>query len=189
MKKLVEYLKAAARGPIYDTSYLESLIVDCWDRFFGSDRAGMTAEKLIQRMENVYWDPPILSFSIERHGGLVLGSTRAEVQKWELNLDDMSASFSIIGRRQIVPMQERVYVKPLANEIAELISDHKNDERLNWKKDGSVRILIGKILPGESVVKQTLSGRRKRFRNELEKLLTAQGWEKISYYNYRPPKN
>lgn len=140
-------------------------------------------------MENIYWDPPILSFAIERHGGLVLGSTRTEVQKWELNLDDMSASFSVTGHRQIVPMQERVYVKPLAKEIAELIFNHKNDERLHWKKDGSVRVIIGKILPGESVVKQTLSGRRKRFRNELDKLLTAERWEKISYYSYRPPKN
>jgi hypothetical protein len=189
MKKLIEYLKATARGPINDTSYLEPLIIDCWDRFFGSDRAGMTAEKLIQRMENIYWDPPILSFSIERHGGLVLGSTRAEVQKWELNMDDMSASFSIIGRRQIVPMQERVFVKPIAKEISELIINHKNDKRLNWKKDGSVRIFIDKILPRESAFKQTLSGRRKRFRNELERLLTAEKWEKISYYHYRPPKD
>jgi hypothetical protein len=37
----------------------------------------MTGQKLLGRMEEVVWEPPILSFTVERHGGTVQGSSRA----------------------------------------------------------------------------------------------------------------
>ena len=63
-------------------------------------------------------------------------------------------------------------MKPLAAEIATLILDRKEDERLTWNKEGTVRFLISAILPDHSAVKQTLLGRRKRFRAEIGKLLS-----------------
>ena len=166
---------------------LESLVIDSWDEFSGSSNGGMTVYKLTGRIENLYWEPPILSFIIERHGGLVLGSTRAEKQKWELNLDTRTADFSRDKSRTIKPRQKPLDVKPKAKEIFELIINKKDDECLKWKKDGSVRILINRIYPERSAPKQTVEGRRKRFRVELERLLTAQGWEKTSHYNFKPP--
>jgi hypothetical protein len=29
----------------------------------------MTGDKLLDRMEKVVWEPPVLTFTIERHGG------------------------------------------------------------------------------------------------------------------------
>ena len=57
---------------------LERLLSEVWDDLGGSD-CGMAGHKLIGRMEHVEWNPPVLTFTIERHGGTVLGSTRAEL--------------------------------------------------------------------------------------------------------------
>jgi hypothetical protein len=76
-------------------------------------------------------------------------------------------------------MQPRLNVKPIVEEIAGLIVDRQQDSRLKWNSDGSVRVLIGKILPSDSAENQTLQGRRKRFRTELERLLANQGWHEV----------
>ena len=39
--------------------------------------------------EDLTWDPPNLCFSIDRHGGTVMGSKRAERQTWMLNLQTL----------------------------------------------------------------------------------------------------
>ncbi len=39
------------------------------------------------RMEDVRWEPPVLSFRIERHGAMGVGSTRAELQNWRVDFD------------------------------------------------------------------------------------------------------
>jgi hypothetical protein len=41
----------------------------------------------LSRMKDATWNPPILEFTIERHGGTALGSTRASLQRWEINMD------------------------------------------------------------------------------------------------------
>jgi len=46
----------------------------------------MTADKLLGRMEEVLWSPPDLTFSIERHGAAALGSSRAELQEWMIDV-------------------------------------------------------------------------------------------------------
>src|SRR3990172_4427109 len=61
---------------------LEHLLVDSWDELDGSHLEGMRAYKLVGRMEEVEWRPPTLSFTIERHGGVMYGSSRAELQEW-----------------------------------------------------------------------------------------------------------
>lgn len=73
-------------------------------------------------------------------------------------------------------MQARLDVEALAEEIAALIVSRKEDDRLRWYEDGQVRVLIGKVLPEASAVKQTLAGRRKRFRAALAERLAAEGW-------------
>jgi hypothetical protein len=72
-------------------------------------------------MEAVAWNPPVLTFRIERHGGTVLGSTRAELQHWHVDLERKTASLVKTGRRQLRPMQPRLNVEPLVEEIVRLI--------------------------------------------------------------------
>ena len=180
MKDLIEYFGSMPSGSIQDTSNLEALLANCWHEFTGYDSERMTGYKLYGRMEDVIWNKPILSFTIERHGITVVGSSRAEIQKWELNIQDRIATcFGAIGYRQIYPMQSRLNVKPIAEDIANLIASHQNDERLKWYSVDRVQILIGMILTNKSACKQTLTNRRKRLRENVRKLLNNLGWKEV----------
>src|SRR4051794_5739582 len=90
--KLQTYLSGLAPGPITDAAELEGLLEPCWHAFVGSDNGGMEGRKLLGRMEDGAWDPPLLTFTVERHGATVLGSTRAELQKWTVDLEKRTAS-------------------------------------------------------------------------------------------------
>ena len=188
MQKLREYLRAQSPGPIDDDWALSSLLAACWDELDYSPEAGMDADadKLIGRMENVYWDPPLLTFKIERHGGIPKGSTRAEIQPWTVDIENRSAICGRPTSRQIRPRAPSLNVKPLAKQTADLILTGHSDNRLKWNDDGSVRVLIGEIIPSGSAYKQTLGGQRRRFRDEVERLLSNRGWQKVRVNVYAP---
>jgi hypothetical protein len=186
MDKLINYLKTLSPGEISETRYLEPLLKDAWNEFSGSNLESMAGWKILNRIENVQWNPPFLSFIIERHGITVGGSTRATLQEWELNLSSKTASCGEIGRRQLYPMKNKLDINPFAEEIAHLIINFKEDVRLKWNNDKSVQILIGKILPEVGTSKQTIEARRKRFRTKVEQLIFDVHWGKIRVNVYRP---
>jgi len=187
MRELLAYLASAPPGPLSEVGELDALLARYWEELEGGDAEGMSGYKLHGRMEQVVWEPPILQFSIERHGATALGSTRAEVHDWTVDVEQRSASLSGTGIRQLYPMQARLDVGPMAKEITESIVNHREDPRWRWQKDGSVRILIGKVLPADSAVKQTLEGRRRRFRQVVEEYLTDSGWPKVRVDVYSAP--
>jgi len=176
MEALRSYLNSIPPGQIQDASMLEQLLAACWHEFGGDDGA-MAGYKLRGRMEEVQWNPPILSFRIERHGGAAMGSTRAEIQHWELDIDQEVRSLRHVGGRQLRPMTPGLNVKPLAEEVADLIERRQEDERLKWYSDDRVRVVLAKILPAGSAVQQTLAGRRKRFWKALDERLGGR-WER-----------
>lgn len=186
MQKLLEYLKSIPPGDVTDVGTLDSLLAACWEELEGSDAEGMEPYKLLNRMERISWDPPELNFTIERHGGTVLGSTRAELQTWKVNFETRSAICGIGGHRQLRPMSPKLNVKPIAEEIVGLILRRQQDSRLKWNPDGSVRVLIGNIIAAGSSPQQTLVGRRRRFREEVERLLTNHGWHNVRVNVYAP---
>ena len=47
----------------------------------------------------------------------------------------------------------------MVEELIELVASHREDGRLKWYNDGSVRIIVGSVLPEGSAVKQTLEDR------------------------------
>jgi hypothetical protein len=138
----------------------------------------MAAYKLSGRTEDLEWKPPVLTFNIERHGGFVNGSTRAEVQKWEVDLDQETASLMGIGRRQIIPMAPRLDVKAVAAEIATIINEQREDGRVKRLAANRVRILTGEVIPATN--QRTTASRRKRFAQELERLLLPLGWQRTN---------
>jgi hypothetical protein len=173
---LLAYLKKTPEGEIADTAELEELLAECWDEFVG-DYGGMEPYKLFGRMEDVSWSYPILEFVIERHGGTAMGSSRAELQYWTLDVEHKTRSMYIEGYRQVEPRAAPVDVKPIADELVRLITAGSKDPRLQWSAAGHVRILTGKILPTESAVKQTLEGRRRRLNNAIAERLLPLGWQ------------
>jgi hypothetical protein len=144
----------------------------------------MTANKLLGRIEEISWEPPTLSFIIERHGGMTYGSSRAELQYWSIDVDEGTAAFGPGSYRQKRPRQPPLDVKPLAREVADLIENGISDERLEWGKD-EVRVQIGKIIPSEYQPKETLTGRRKRFRKALSEELEPKGWIQVRPNSFR----
>ena len=178
-QKLVQlrnYLARMNTGPITEVSKIESLLAACWDDLGISRDGGMEGYKLYDRMEDVNWNPPLLAFQIEQHGGTVQGSSRAELQQWTIDVVTGIASFAESGFRQTRPMAARVDVNPIAEGIAALIVKGQEDERLKWFEDGRVRVEIGKVISEWTAAKRTIQGRRRHFREELEELLSRHGW-------------
>ena len=165
-------------GPVADVHSLELMLGPIWDTL-PSDDPSMTGNKLLNRMERPIWNPPVLVFRIERHGAASLGSSRAEVQEWTVDLERMTTTVNIVARRQVRPPQQGFDVKPVAAELCNAIIAGNQDDRLKWEGDSKVRVLIGKVLPEKSAVKDTLAGRRKRLRDELTRLLVQARWKPV----------
>lgn len=177
-QQLRQFLAKLSPGPVPSEvePELVQLLEDCWDMFNGSTEGKMEAYKL-QRMEDPRWHPPSLSFTVERHGGTALGSSRAELQRWVVDLDGRVAEYQTDGYRQLYPRAASVDVKPIADELVALILSGSQDERLRWSAGGNVRVLSGRIFPAISAVKRTLEGRKSRLTYAMQERLAPHGWQ------------
>jgi hypothetical protein len=101
MKELTDYLTNLDPGPVEQTSHLERLLARVWDDLVGGNEAGMVGRKLIGRIERVEWQPPRLTFVIERHVLTVLVPSKAELQRWTVDLEKKSATCERTGHRQL----------------------------------------------------------------------------------------
>jgi len=185
VRDLLDLLGPISSGPVIETSDLESLLATYWSEFVGSEAEGMTGEKLLGRIENVVWNPPVLEFQIERHGGTVMGSTRAEIQAWSLDVERRIARVRSAGVRQLRPKRQSLDVTPLAERIIAAIVMLRDDDWLGWLRDGSARVLIGRVIPDSSAARQTVEGRRKRLRDHLREGLADHRWREVRANVYK----
>jgi len=97
--KLRDFCAALPPGPVADVRTLEPLLAAVWHTL-PSDDPSMERYKLLGRMEAVAWDAPVLNFRIERHGTIALGSSRASIDAWTVDIDQMTTSVEKgVGRR------------------------------------------------------------------------------------------
>ena len=91
----------------------------------------MQGYKLLGRTEAVSWERPVLRFVIERHGGAAFGSTRAELQRWEVDtIDEQLGRHRRPQQRQLRPMASRLDVRcPLARRIVAAIVEEPTRRR------------------------------------------------------------
>src|SRR5947208_2380350 len=96
---LREALAEVPAGPLVGdmASKVESLLIGCWDEFEGSSTENTTGDKLIGRIEKLEWQPPNLTFRIERHGATVMGSSRATLQRWNVDIEARNATVATSG--------------------------------------------------------------------------------------------
>ena len=167
-------------GPVADVPTLERLLAAAWDALTGDD-GGMEGYKLLNRMEAVAWNTPILSFGIERHGGTVMGSTRAELQHWHVDVEKLTATLVKSGQRQVRPRAKPYPMKALVAEIIEAIRNSQEDHRLAWKGADKVKLKTCEIFPKGSAYRMTLAARRKCFRSSVALVLVSEGWERRGY--------
>jgi hypothetical protein len=177
LQHLRDFLNAIPQGALSRDQHdeTESLLCRCWDQLIGGNDGGMNADKLLGRIEKIKWSPPWLVFEIERHGGAVLGSSRAEMQGWTVDVEHGSAMCAKGSFRQLHPNAPRLDVVPIAEDIAGLIRDGTQDPRIRWSDANIVKVEIGKIIPMKSP-KDTVRGRRDRLKVQLAHNLSLIGW-------------
>lgn len=180
---LKDYLLEQPAGADLDLREVEFLLEDVWRSLSGSRDGGMRAQKIRGRTEKMSWNPPLLTFTIERHGGTVNGSTRAELQHWCVDVSAHTAELVSRGRRQLHATAPRVNVKGPAVLIAQAILNNTECAELKRYPDGRVKVLISAVVPADGF-KQTISGRRKRFRAALEALIKEHGWVAVGTNTY-----
>lgn len=149
-------------------------LVDAWPNLPGSDDQSTFAEKL-WRAEKLEWKPPLITFRLERHGGTVNGSTRADLHCWEVDVEKGKARIARQTYRQLERSAARLDCAALARDIVAVIEAGNKHEGLIWA-DGmqSVTIKIGVLIP--ETIQATTTARRSRFRNALIHLMAEHGW-------------
>ena len=190
VRHLREYLERLPAGSIPREQYTElfALLASCWDEFRGVSDTKMGWWKVVRDggPRDLMWHPPVLSFTIERHGSLVLGSTRAEKQQWSLNLENRTGSADTVGHRQVhqpAPPVRTSEMAAMAEKVCSEIqegpgsnSDYTSRGIIAWVSPGQVDIKHGALVP-PAAFQQTTSGRRKRFRSILESKMQVIGWK------------
>ena len=184
--RLTSWLKAQPDGAIQDTEALAPLLAAAWDSFDGSDKHTTKADKLrSDRIEAPIWNNPILIFQIARHGATALGSTKAEVHEWEVDIEKGKAKVHKAGVRVVNPTQKRYNAAPVAAEIADLIINQTDDPKLKWGPDRStVTLVMGQIIPDQGPA-ETIRNRRKRLRELLASIIKKSGWEMTKPNSYK----
>lgn len=146
-----------------------------WDALGGPEEHKTYAYKL-RRAENVVWSPPLLHFDLERHGATVFGSTRAAVHEWVVNAEAGTARIASERVRQLYRTAPRLNVKPLATDVVTALVQRSDHPALSWSTvRTSARLRVRELIPNDGY-KQTIEGRRKRFRRELAICLANTGW-------------
>jgi hypothetical protein len=183
---LKNQLAGLGNGPISDSTEVERLLAGSWHELAGSNKGGMEGYKLNGRMENVVWNPPILKFVVERHGGTTLGSTRAELQHWEVNLDAGTAEITKTGHRQLKTMAARVSIKGMAEEIAQAILEGNDDKRFFIDShNGDLVVNASSMFSTGSGYNRTVEGRRMSLCKYIEAILAEHGWRKVGWNKFR----
>lgn len=182
-RDLCDYLTSFPPGRIPDCACLEALLAKCWDGIPGSGEEGMNARKLAGRLEEPEWHPPILSFTIERHGATVRGSTKASLHRWHIDIEARTAACdSDCGSRQVSPLAKPVRTKSIADELVVLILSGRDDARLKWREGRHcVEVNLSKsVVTGDRhPFKKTAEGRSRRLRKELITKMAAAGWKRV----------
>lgn len=166
----------SCEGKSVPAAELEPLLSAAWPDLAGSGDHGMHERKLIGRLESPTWNPPLLTFAIERHGAARNGSSRAEVQHWIVDLEARTATTGKSEVRQLAPSAPRLDVEPMAEAVAALVAGGvRGDARVTWIDDDHVVVNTGALIPNVGP-KDTVAGRRKRLRAAVAVRLRELGW-------------
>lgn len=175
LKELKRLLADVSPGSVVKNPGIVMALASSWDelRYIGLD-GGMKAEKITTgRIEDLTWEPPMLKFQIERHGGTVNGSTRAELQRWRVNVETGTCELYSSGRRQLTSMAKRWDHKPIALVLAEHLRSGKDHAGLRWAKTGKATI-SRTIIPAASA--PTTNERAKRLNKAIGEALGDPDW-------------
>lgn len=191
--KLIAYLKNVPPGEITGDNLKNvfSMLCDCWDQLDGSNDTSMNAYKLDRATAFKFFPPHKITFEIERHGAVMMGSIYAEIQGWIVELENKKAYPGGVSRKKAICERDaNMDVCKLAEGIAnDIINRNLSSQYLQWKTNNKVHVIkICDIIPHTK--KQTTQNRRKKFRDKLEELISKHGWKTPSaHYFYELTSN
>jgi len=145
-----------------------------WSGLSGGGDQATTPDK-VYRAEELEWNPPTLKFILERHGGTVNGSSRAELHHWEVDTVGWSASIVRRGHRQLVPQARAIRIDPICRELLASVTERKEHVCVHWIDSSRARFYITRAFP-DGAPQQTMQGRTKRLREMLPTYLESAGW-------------
>jgi hypothetical protein len=182
LEDLRRYLRGTPAGliPIQDRVQLLGFLESAWSELEGGSLWAMEGRKL-NRIKEPSWNPPVLSFKIERHGAIVVGgSSYAELQTWTVDVEEATADAQVSGHRQVRLAAPRLDVKPIVAKVVSLADAGADDPFLKWSADRTrVTVMIGRVIPATRP-RQTFEGRRKRFRAALREAMEGSGWNEVA---------
>jgi hypothetical protein len=178
MEMLRRYLAGVASGRVADTRELAVNLAPCWDHL--RVRAGARIAELGPGVQQAFWYPPILRLIV----GAGSGSSQDPEQRWEINVERQTVSQA---RPSGPEPHSKFNIGGIVDQVVRMTLERRQDPRLRWYSDGSVRIAVGVIFPEGVGFKQTVSSRRRKFRLSLHEKLQAAGWRRLKDYVYAPP--
>jgi len=186
VNELFNLLHDHTSGPLdLDSKFGETVLsglVAVWPSLDGSNAQSTTPEKL-GRLERLTWETPLLKFRLERHGGTVMGSSRAAIHSWDVDLRTGTAYIMTTTHIQKEPRSKVLDVNHLAQKITSTILDGAKHPALIWgDTDLVVTIKLEVLIP--QTAKQTTVARRKRFRDAIVPMMTKSGWHVLPKGNF-----
>jgi hypothetical protein len=104
IEALRKLLTTVAIGAVSDGDRADILnaLRPAWSGLDGSSETRMDSDKL-HRAENLQWDGRFLIFDIARHGAIVLGSSREEVHRWSVDVENGTAEVEEVVSGKFCP--------------------------------------------------------------------------------------
>jgi hypothetical protein len=148
---LRELLEQLPPVPVVDSAEeVVRALTRCWSELAGYETA--MADYKLYRAERMRWELPDLTFIVARHGGTVIGSRRAELQQWTVDVEQGQAIPGSAGFRQLNPKDRPLRTAPLVAEILKQVVAGVDDDRLRWESPGDrtiVRVLVSQFITGQ----------------------------------------
>ena len=124
LENLRALLSSMPAGKHEGNQAIEGALARAWDEVggqgaacgeFGEIHGGIyDGSKIIGRTEKLAWNPPNLSFAIERHGEFCARASKwAELQFWVINVDKCRASLSCKKRLMAPRVRQTKTAKPV----------------------------------------------------------------------------
>jgi hypothetical protein len=185
MRTLRVLLRRNGPGPIFDVEAARNALSDAWDECAGGDRTKLGAYS-VASAQKLEWNPPLLTFLVDRHGGAAFGPSGAERQSWTIDLDAQTAEVVTTVYWQLRPGTPAFGVGAAARGIAVAVAAGAARPGLVWSSPESVRVILSAFMPPGPM--RTTDVWRKRLRIALDAEMDGLGWTRTGSVYTRPPR-
>jgi hypothetical protein len=150
-------------------------LVSVWDScaVFGDDQSTFLYKLANREVEDLQLVDGQIHFTLERHGGVVRGSSFAELHHWVVDLKTKTKWIEGKSSRRLVPTSSKIDIAELVSRIS-LAVEQRDPDVVVELSGGALQVKIAQLIP-DSGPRQTVANRRKRARNTLAIELAKRG--------------